>query len=131
MEIKEVKMDKNIYNKIRIVRNKLNKSIKKNGIDSIITRKISKEIDALIKEYYNSIKEMEYPENSMMTAYYKQSYNALKEFTTKAEHFPEIKEWNKFAEKNHYLSHISLEYISKRTWRYLEIKVKREIRLEI
>ncbi len=71
-------MGKDIFRKIRSLRNKLHKSIEKNGLNSNETRKISDEMDKLIKEYYDSIKVNEYPEYSDMYLYYKVSYEALK-----------------------------------------------------
>ena len=113
--------------KIRSLRNKLHKLIKKNGLNSEETRKISDEIDILINEYYNSIEETKYPEDSEMLEYFNMSYEALKVMTLQLEKFPTVNEWNKYAKENNYLSHLSLEYISKLDWNYLQIKVEREI----
>ena len=141
--------------KIRSLRNKLHKSIKKNGLNSEETRKISDEIDILINEYYNSIErailrdtpiilfdeatsaldnhsknkieETKYPEDSEMLLYFNMSYEALKVMTLQLEKFPTVNEWNKYAKENNYLSHLSLEYISKLDWNYLQVKIEREI----
>lgn len=123
-------MGKDIYRKISSLRNKLHKSIDKTGLDSSETREISSKIDVLIKEYYDSIKEVEYPKFSDMYLYYKKSYKALKIVTQQLRRFPSVQEWNKFAKENNYLSHISLEYISKLNWKYLQIKVERELNIE-
>ena len=48
-------MSQDNIKRIRSLRNKLHKSIKKNGLDSDETRKISDEMDILINEYYNNI----------------------------------------------------------------------------
>ena len=62
-----------------------------------------------------------------MIFYYEKSYEALKNMTQQLERFPTVREWNNYARENNYLCHISLEYISKLDWNYLQIKVEREI----
>ena len=124
-------MGKDIFRKISSLRKKLHKSIDKSGLNSKETREISNQMDKLIKEYYDSIKETEYPEFSDMYSYYKKSYKALKNVTEQLERFPTVQEWTKFAKENNFLSHVSLEYIAKLNWKYLEIKVERELNLEI
>ena len=37
--------------------------------------------------------------------------------------FPTVEEWNKIAEEEGYLSHISLEYIAECNWKQLKIKL--------
>lgn len=120
-------MSKDIIRRIKNLRNKLHKSIKKNGLNSEETRKISDEIDVLIKEYYNSIEEIKYPKDSEMLEYYNKSYETLKIMTQELKRFPQVKEWNKYAKENNYLSHLSLEYMSKLDWNYLQVKVEREL----
>ena len=124
-------MSKDEMKKIRNLRNKLHKSIQKNGLNSEETRRISDEIDILINEYYNSIKKTEYPKDSEMIFYYEKSYEALKNMTQQLERFPTVREWNNYARENNYLCHISLEYISKLDWNYLQIKVEKELNLKI
>lgn len=120
-----------IFKRIKKLRKNLNKSIEKYGLNSNETKEISKEMDELIKEYYSSVKIVEYPKFSDMNLYYKKSYEMLKSVTLQLNKFPSVQEWNSFAKENNCLSHISLEYISKLNWNYLEIKVKRELNLEI
>ena len=124
-------MSRNEMKKIRNLINKLHKSIKKSGLNSEETRKISDEIDVLINEYYNSIEQIKYPEYSEMLIYYNNSYKALKKVTNEMKKFPLVQEWNKYAKENNYLSHLSLEYISKLDWNYLQVKVERELNLKI
>lgn len=124
-------MKNDIFRKISSLRKKLNKSIEKYGLNSNETVNISNEMDKLIEEYYSNIKTVEYPEFSDMILYYKKSYNMLKDVTLQLKKFPSVSEWNTFAKENNALSHISLEYISKLNWNYLEVKVKRELNLEI
>ncbi len=120
-------MSKDEMKKIRNLRNKLHKSIQKNGLNSETTRKISDEMDTLINEYYNNVEKTEYPKDSEMIEYYNKSYNALKDITKELKKFPTVKEWSQYAKENNYLCHLSLEYISKLDWNYLQIKVEREI----
>lgn len=123
-------MGKDVYKKISSLKNKLNKTIQRTGLNSKETREISDKIDSLINEYYNSIKEIEYSEFSNMYYYYKKSYEALKNVTQQLERFPTVQEWNKFAKENNHLSSISLEYIAKTNWKYLEIRIERELNIE-
>lgn len=117
--------------KIRSLRNKLHKSIKKNGLDSDETRKISDEMDKLINEYYDNIQRISYPTDSEMRLYYEQSYRAMKTTTQQLERFPSTQEWNKFAKENCLLSSMSMQYISKLNWNYLRAKVLRELNMDI
>lgn len=42
--------------------------------------------------------------------------------------FPTVDKWNKIAEQEGYLSHISLEYIAECNWKQLKIKLLKEIK---
>lgn len=117
--------------KIRSLRNKLHKSIKKNGLDSDETRKISDEMDKLINEYYDNIQRISYPADSEMKVYYEQSYKQLKIVTQQLERFPSIQEWNQIAKEKYLLSSTSMQYISKLNWNYLRTKVLRELNMDI
>jgi hypothetical protein len=117
--------------KIRSLRNKLHKSIKKNGLDSDETRKISDEMDKLINEYYDNIQRISYPDDSEMRLYYEQSYRAMKTTTQQLERFPSIQEWNQIAKEKYLLSSTSMQYISKLNWNYLRTKVLRELNMDI
>lgn len=117
--------------KIRSLRNKLHKSIKKNGLDSDETRKISDEMDILINEYYDNIQRISYPTGSEMKIYYEYSYKQLKIVTQQLERFPSVQEWNKFAKENVLLSSMSMQYISKLNWNYLRTKILRELNMDI
>lgn len=124
-------MKADILKRIKTTRKLLDKNVEKYGLNSNETREISNKMDNLIKEYYDSIKTVEYPDFADMFLYYKKSYEMLKNVTLQLKKFPSVQEWNKFAKENNCLSHISLEYISKLDWNYLEIKIKRELNLEI
>ena len=124
-------MKADILKRIKTTRKLLDKNVEKYGLNSNETREISNKMDNLIKEYYDSIKTVEYPDFSDMFLYYKKSYEMLKSVTLQLRKFPSVQEWNSFAKENNCLSHISLEYISKLDWNYLEIKIKRELNLEI
>lgn len=117
--------------KIRSLRNKLHKSIKKNGLDSDETRKISDEMDKLINEYYDNIQRISYPTDSEMRLYYEQSYRAMKTTTQQLERFPSIQEWNQIAKEKYLLSSTSMQYISKLNWNYLRTRILRELNMEI
>lgn len=124
-------MGNDIFKKISSLRNKLHKSIEKTGLNSSETREISNKMDILIKEYYDSIKEVGYPEFSDMYLYYKKSYEKLKDVTQQLEKFPTVQEWNKFAKENNCLSNVSIEFITKLEWNYLRVKVLRELNMII
>ena len=124
------KLEKDILKKIKKLRKKLNISIKQKGIQAKDTREISQEIDKTINKYYSSIKTVEYPENSKMKLFYIQSYLELKKLTQRNHKFPTTKEWDIYANKNEYANHITLEYISKLEWNYLQIRIEREIKME-
>jgi hypothetical protein len=124
-------MQQDNIKRIRNLRNKLHESIKKNGLDSDKTRKISDEIDVLINEYYNNIQQIKYPADSEMKIYYEQSYKMLKIVVQQLERFPSVQEWNKFAKENCLLSSMSMQYISKLNWNYLRAKVLRELNMDI
>lgn len=123
-------MQQDNVKRIRSLRNKLHKSINKHGLDSDETRKISDEMDKLINEYYDSIKQIEYPSDSEMRLYYELSYRALKTITQQLERFPTIQEWNQYAKENYLLSSISIQYISKLNWNYLRTKILRELNMK-
>lgn len=124
-------MQQDNIKRIRNLRNKLHESIKKNGLDSDKTRKISDEIDVLINEYYNNIQQIKYPADSEMKIYYEQSYKMLKIVVQQLERFPSVQEWNKFAKENCLLSSMSMQYISKLNWNYLRTKILRELNMKI
>ena len=124
-------MQQDNVKRIRNLRNKLHESIKKNGLDSDKTRKISDEMDKLINEYYDNIQQIEYPTDSEMKVYYEQSYKQLKIVTQQLERFPSTQEWNKFSKENCLLSSMSMQYISKLNWNYLRAKVLRELNMDI
>lgn len=124
-------MQQDNVKRIRNLRNKLHESIKKNGLDSDKTRKISDEMDKLINEYYDNIQQIEYPDGSEMKVYYEQSYKALKTITQQLKRFPSTQEWNQHAKENYLLSSTSMQYISKLNWNYLRAKVLRELNMDI
>ena len=124
-------MQQDNVKRIKSLRNKLHKSIKKNGLDSNETRKISDEMDKLINEYYDNIQQIEYPADSEMRIYYEQSYRTMKTTTQQLERFPSIQEWNQIAKEKYLLSSTSMQYISKLNWNYLRAKVLRELNMNI
>lgn len=106
-------------------RRKLHKSIEKNGINSKETRKISIEIDNLLNEYYNKVKQ--YNEGNTMIVFYEKSLKELRNLTLDLGTFPVVKLWNEYALKNNCLNSASLEYISGLNWNKLRTKILSEI----
>lgn len=124
-------MDRDIFRRIKKLRIKLEKAIEEKGLNSNEVRELSDKIDKLINEYEQSIKIVEYPNNSLMLEYYKKSYAELKKITEDFKKFPSVAEWNFYAKENDLLSHVSMEYISKLNWNYLRIKVERELNFKV
>ena len=124
-------MDRDIYRKIKSLRIKLEKAIEDKGVNSDEVRKISDKIDKLINEYEESIKTVEYPKENAFFECYKKSYLELRKITEDFKKFPNVEEWNKYAKENNLLSHVSMEYISKLNWKYLKIKVERELNFKV
>lgn len=124
-------MDRDIFRRIKKLRIKLEKAIEEKGLNSNEVRELSDKIDKLINEYEQSIKIVEYPNNSLMLEYYKKSYAELKKITEDFKKFPSVAEWNYYAKENGLLSHVSMEYISKLNWNYLRIKVERELNFKV
>lgn len=124
-------MKNNILKQIRSCRKKLDASVKRTGLNSEETRKISNKMDKLICEYYNSIEMIKFPFSSQMEEFYKNSYNVLKKITKEFNKFPNVDEWNKYAKENNFLSSQSIEYIAQLDWNYLRAKIIREINEKI
>lgn len=106
-------------------RRRLHESIEKNGINSKETRKISIEVDNLLNEYYNKVKQ--YNEGNTMIVFYEKSLKELKDLMLDLGGFPNIKLWNEYALKNNCLNSASLEYISGLNWHKLEKKIRLEL----
>lgn len=87
---------------INELRKKLHDSIQKYGLTSKKTYKISLELDEAIINYY---------QNSPMLNYYEKSLEGLKQYIKDNNKKPSIKEWNKYAFENNYLSSESMKYI--------------------
>jgi len=124
-------MKNNILKQIRSCRKKLNSAVKRTGLNSIETRKISDKMNELINEYYSSIETVKFPSSSYMNDFYKTSYESLKKITEEFNKFPSIVEWNKYAKENNLLSSITMEYITTLDWNYLRAKIIREINEKI
>ncbi len=123
--------NRNVYSEIRVLQSKLNKNIEKYGLSDKRTIEISEKIDEYINYYYTLIKERDYPKNSEMFLFYKESYDRLKKLAREIEKFPSAEEWNKYAKENSLLSAESIKYISMLDWNYLRVKVNREINIKI
>lgn len=68
-----------VAKKIEELREKLHKSIDKNGINAKETQKISSNIDKLVNEYYKE--EKRYDENNELLIAYNKTIKALKQLT--------------------------------------------------
>lgn len=106
-------------------RRRLHESIEKNGINSEETKKISIEIDNLLNEYYNKVKQ--YNEGNTMIVFYEKSLKELRNLTLDLGTFPVVRLWNEYALKNNCLNSASLEYISGLNWHKLEKKIRLEL----
>jgi len=84
------------------LRENLHDSIKKYGINSNYTYKISVELDKKIIEYY---------ENRSMRILFQKSCNGFYEYKKIYGRRPSRKEWNRYAFENDYLSSESMKYI--------------------
>lgn len=121
----------NVYRKIRSLQRKLDASITKNGLSDNKTVELSLEIDELINNYYKQTKVREYPKDSPIPYYYNVSYSRLKDYTQEKGKFPTVQEWNKYVKENRLLSTESIKYIAMLEWNYIQIKVERELNMNI
>lgn len=121
-----------MYSEIKVLQSKLNKNIEKYGLSDKKTIELSEKIDEYINYYFKCIvKSEDYPQNSEMHMWYKDSYDMLKTFTIELNKFPTVEQWNTYAKENFLLSSESMKYISKLNWKYLSVKVEREINMKI
>lgn len=114
-----------IEKEIERKRKKLHNSIRKNGLNSEETRKISIEIDNLLNEYYKNEKQYDY--RSTMLGFYQESLRQLRNLTLDLGSFPSIEVWNEYAYKNDCLSSVSMQYISGLNWNKLRTRILSEI----
>ena len=68
-----------------------------------------------------------FPLGSNMKSFYDETYNELKKIAIMNNKFPDIEEWDKYAKENNLLSSESIKYISMLEWKYLRLKVNKEI----
>lgn len=104
--------------KFERLREKLNRSIEENGLDSEKTQKISREFDELLNSYYK--KEKMYSEKSIIYQEYQKSINELEKITKEFGEFPSVEEWNKYAKEKNLLTSESLKYVSGLNWKDLK-----------
>lgn len=126
-----IKSNNKVNRKIEKVREKLNKSVIENGINSKKTRRLSDEIDFLINIYYKNNRNREkgryFVEKNLTNEWYNKSYEHLKSLTLDLNDFPTIKVWEQYAKKNNCLSSQSIQYISGLNWNKLRSKVKADV----
>lgn len=119
---------KEIKNEIRNLQNILNDDVEDNNLNNESALKLGNKIDKLINDYYSlSIPKREFPLKSKMKEFYDASYRELKRITIENNRFPELEEWNKYAKENNLLSSESMKYISMMEWKYLKLRIKRQI----
>lgn len=119
-----------LFKKIKKLQKQLDANIARYGLFDTRTREISKNVDKVANEYYNSLNIIHYPPTSKTILYFNESYYALKRLTKVKNKFPTTEAWNRFAQENYFLSSVSLEYISNLDWNYLRSKIEREINYE-
>ncbi len=121
-------MERKLNYEIKNLQSKLNNGIKQNKLSDKEIVEISNELDKLINHYYSlSLQTRKFPMSSKMKVFYDESYKELINMTKKNNKFPELEEWNKYAKKNHLLSTESMKYITKLEWKYIKLKVNKEI----
>lgn len=102
---------------INELKNKLYENITKYGINSKKTYQASVELDKSIVDLYKSQK-------SIMYYFYEKSIEGLNNYIKKNKRYPSIEQWNKIAKQENYLSHESLQYISRTNFENLCKKVE-------
>lgn len=81
-------------------------------------KNIDEKLEIIIKKYYG---------RDIHFNPYLNSKNKLVRMIIDGE-FPTVEEWNKIAEEEGYLSHISLEYIGECNWKEFKIKLLKEVK---
>ena len=114
-----------MLNKFERLREKLNNSIEKYGIESEKTRKLSDKFNKLLNIYYN--KEVQYSKESLMYKKYIESIKTLEKITTDFSKFPTINEWNKYAKEKDLLCSESIKYITGINWHELRNRIKLKV----
>ncbi len=123
-------MEKKLSNEIRNLQNELNNDVQSDELDNTKAIELSNKIDKLVNDYYLvSMYGRKFPANSNMKKYYELSYRELIKLTMKNNKFPSLEEWNKYAKENNLLSSESIKYISMLEWKYLKLKVNKQIRI--
>lgn len=121
-------MEKKLSDKIRNLQNKLNSDIQNNQLYNLNSVELSNKIDKLVNDYYLvSTYGRGFPANCNMNKYYELSYSELIKLTVKNNKFPSLEEWNEYAKQNNLLSSESIKYISMLEWKYLRLKVNKQI----
>lgn len=88
------------------------------GIKLKHIKNIDEKLDKIIEKYYS---------RDIYFSPYLNSKNRLIRMIIEGE-FPTVEEWNKIAEEEGYLSHVSLEYIGECNWKELKIKLIKELK---
>ncbi len=121
-------MERKLNHEIKNLQSKLNNGIQQDKLNDKQIIELSNEIDKLINHYYSlSMQVRKFPINSKMKTFYDASYKELIKITIRNGKFPELEEWNKYAKENNLLSTESMKYITELEWKYIRLKVNKEI----
>lgn len=88
------------------------------GIKLKHIKNVDEKLDKIIEKYYG---------RDIYFNPYLNSKNRLVRMIIDGD-FPTVDEWNEIAEKEGYLSHISLEYIAECNWKELKLKILKELK---
>lgn len=89
------------------------------GIKIEKINQIEDKLDKIFERYYG---------REVFLNHYLNSKNRLIRLLIEGE-FPTVEEWNKIADAEGYLSHVSLEFIAECNWKELKIKLIKEIKM--
>ena len=109
---------KTIYSDIMMNREMLYYQILNIGIKIKRIKNIDEKLDKIIEKYYG---------RNIYFNPYINSRNRLVRMLIEDD-FPTVEHWDKIAEKEGYLSHISLEYIGECNWKQLKMKLLKEVK---
>ena len=109
---------KTIYSDIMMNREMLYYQILNIGIKIKRIKNIDEKLDKIIEKYYG---------RNIYFNPYINSRNRLVRMLIEDD-FPTVEQWDKIAEKEGYLSHISLEYIGECNWKQLKMKLLKEVK---
>lgn len=111
-------MSKKVIYHFRMNREVLYYQILNIGIKLKKINNVEEKLDKIIEKYY---------ERDIYFNPYLNSKNRLIRMIIEDD-FPTVEKWNQIAEKEGYLSHISLEYIAECNWKQLKTRLIKEVK---